>query len=52
MRPVVGPTSVVLAPLLKQLLGLMNAPLVSVQKVVVRMSLGKHVSLGRFQKIL
>jgi hypothetical protein len=45
-------TSAVLAPLLKQLLGLRNAPWVNVHEVDVRMSPGKRVPLGRLQKIL
>jgi hypothetical protein len=49
MRPT---STVVLAPLLKQLLRLTNARLVSVHEVVVRMSLGKRVPLGRIKKIL
>jgi hypothetical protein len=49
MRPT---STVVLAPLLKQLLRLTNARLVSMHEVVVRMSLGKRVPLGRLKKIL
>jgi hypothetical protein len=47
MRPIVGLASVVLTPLLKQLLGLKNARWMSVHEVVVRPSLGKRVPLGR-----
>jgi hypothetical protein len=43
-------TSVVKAPLLKQLKGIMNK--VSVHEVNVRMTLGKFVPLGRLQEIL
>jgi hypothetical protein len=52
MRPIARLTSAVLAPLVKQLLGLGNARWVRVHEVVVRLSVGKHVPLGRFQKIL
>jgi hypothetical protein len=48
MRPIGKVTSVVvLAPLLEQLLGLMDARLMSVREVDVRMSLGKRVPVGR-----
>ena len=44
-------TSVVQAPLLKQLLGLKNARWVSVHEVDVRLSFGKLVPLRRLQEI-
>jgi hypothetical protein len=47
MRSIARLTSVVLAPLLKQLLGLENARWMSVHEVVVRLTLGKRVPLGR-----
>jgi hypothetical protein len=40
------------ARLLRPILGLVNARWVSVREVVVRLSLGKRVPLGRLQKIL
>jgi hypothetical protein len=52
MTPVVRQTSVVLAPLLKQLHGLMNARWVSVHEVVVRLIMYKLVPLGRLRQIL
>jgi hypothetical protein len=47
-----GLTSVVLVPLMKQFLGLMNTRWVNVHKVIVRMSMGKCVPLGRLKEIL
>jgi hypothetical protein len=48
MRLAERPTStVILAPLLKELLGLKNARWVSVHEGVVRMSIGKRAPLGR-----
>jgi hypothetical protein len=52
MRPIVRLASLVLAPLLKQLLALKNTRWASVHEVVVRMSLVKRVSLGRLHGIL
>jgi hypothetical protein len=45
-------TSVVYAPLMKQLLCLINARWVSVHEVDVRLSLGKLVPLERLQEFL
>jgi hypothetical protein len=36
---------------MEHLLGLMNAQCVSVHEVVIRLSLGKHVSMGHLQEI-
>jgi hypothetical protein len=44
--------SVVLAPLLKQLLGLGNACSMIVHEVIVRVSIGKRVPLGRLLQIM
>jgi hypothetical protein len=44
-------STVVLAPLLKHLLRLENVRTVNVHEVMVRLSLGKRVSLGRLQKL-
>jgi hypothetical protein len=52
MRPFVGLTSVVLAPLLKQLIGLRNARWVSFHEVIARLRLGIRVPLGRFKIML
>jgi hypothetical protein len=45
-------TSMVYAPLLKQLLGLKNARWISAHEVNVCMSLDRHVPLGRLQEFL
>jgi hypothetical protein len=53
MRPTRRLTcAVVLAALLKRLLGLMDVRWISVHEVDVRFSLGKRVPLGRLQEIL
>jgi hypothetical protein len=44
-------SAVVLASLVKQLLGLMNARWMSVHEVDVRLSFGKRVPLGRLREI-
>jgi hypothetical protein len=52
MRSLARLTTVVLANLLKQLMGLRNARWMSVHEVVVRLSLDKRVPLGRLQEIM
>jgi hypothetical protein len=50
MRSIARVTTVVLAPSLQQLLGVNYARWMSVHQVVVRLSLGKRVPLGRLQE--